>query len=166
MSCTSSSSPSASSSSATGARRRSARFFSALRTGWHTMRNLRPTTGSTSMTSGRKARRAALLTMLYLTPAISFAVLDTGSLLQRLARPAPATTPFVEVRFSKLLDQPLVVKGQLEYHEDGALVRAVDMPFRERTEIRGETVTVERVGRSTRRFSLKRAPELRSMLGG
>ena len=104
--------------------------------------------------------------MLCLTPAISFAVLDTASLLKRIARPAPATTPFVEVRFSKLLDQPLVVKGQLEYHEDGALVRAVDMPFRERTEIRGETVTVERVGRSTRRFSLKRAPELRSMLGG
>src|SRR5262245_558521 len=107
------------------------RFFSALRTGWHTMRNLRPTTGSTSMTSGRKALRAALITMLCLTPPISFAVLETGSLLKRLARPAPATTPFVEVRFSKLLDQPLVVKGQLEYHEDGALVRAVNLPFQE-----------------------------------
>jgi hypothetical protein len=106
------------------------------------------------------------LVTLSLAPAISFAALDTGSLLQRLARPAPATTPFVEVRFSKLLDQPLVVKGQLEYHEDGALVRAVDVPFKERTEIRGEAVTVERVGRSPRRFSLKRAPELRSMLGG
>ena len=87
-------------------------------------------------------------------------------LLTKLAHPAPATTPFVEVRFSKLLDQPIVVKGQLEYHEDGALVRAVNVPFRERTEIRGETVSVERVGRSPRRFSLKRAPELRSMLGG
>jgi Outer membrane lipoprotein carrier protein LolA-like len=104
--------------------------------------------------------------MLCLAPAICFAALDTQGLLKRLARPAPATTPFVEVRFSKLLDQPIVVKGQLEYHEDGALVRAVSVPFRERTEIRGETVTVERVGRSQRRFSLKRAPELRSMLGG
>ena len=101
-----------------------------------------------------------------MVPAICFAALDTDSLLKRLARPAPATTPFVEVRFSKLLDQPLVVKGQLEYHEDGSLVRAVNVPFRERTEIRGEAVTVERVGKSTRRFSLKRAPELRSMLGG
>jgi Outer membrane lipoprotein carrier protein LolA-like len=104
--------------------------------------------------------------MLCLAPAICFAALDTEGLLRRLARPAPATTPFVEVRFSKLLDQPIVVKGQLEYHEDGTLVRAVSVPFRERTEIRGETVTVERVGRSQRRFSLKRAPELRSMLGG
>jgi hypothetical protein len=123
------------------------------------------------MTSGTTLRRAPLLTLLSLAalslaPAISFAVLDTGSLLKRLARPAPATTPFVEVRFSKLLDQPLIVKGQLEYHEDGALVRAVNEPFKERTEIRGEAVTVERVGKSPRRFSLKRAPQLRSLLGG
>ncbi len=87
-------------------------------------------------------------------------------MLAKLARPAPATTPFVEVRYSKLLDQPIVVKGQLEYHEDGTLVRAVNEPFRERTEIRGETVTIERVGKSPRRFSLKRAPELKSMLAG
>ena len=58
------------------------------------------------------------------------------------------------------------MKGQLEYHENGALVRAVNDPFRERTEIRGETVTIERVGKSPRRFALKRAPELRSMLAG
>ena len=88
------------------------------------------------------------------------------TLLKSLAHPAPATTPFVEVRYSKLLDQPLVVKGQLEYHEDGTLVRAVSAPFRERTEIQGETVNVQREGKSPRRFSLKRAPELRSMLGG
>ncbi len=104
--------------------------------------------------------------MLSLIPAICCAALDVDSLLAKLARPAPATTPFVEVRYSKLLDQPIVVKGQLEYHEDGALVRAVQAPFKERTEIRGETVTVERVGNSPRRFSLKRAPELRSMLSG
>jgi hypothetical protein len=103
---------------------------------------------------------------LALTPAICSAALDVDELLAKLARPAPATTPFVEVRYSKLLDQPLVVKGQLEFHEDGALVRAVNEPFRERTEIRGETVSVERVGKAPRRFSLKRAPELRSMLAG
>jgi hypothetical protein len=42
----------------------------------------------------------------------------------------------------------------------------VNAPFKERTEIRGETVSVERDGKKPRRFSLKRAPELRSMLGG
>lgn len=87
-------------------------------------------------------------------------------LLAKLARPAPATTSFVEARFSKLLDQPLVAKGQLEYLEDGTLVRIVDTPFRERSEIRADTVSVQREGKPPRRFSLKRAPELRSMLGG
>ena len=104
--------------------------------------------------------------MLTLAPAISFAALDADTLLKSLARPAPAVTPFVEVRYSKLLEQPLVVKGQLEYHEDGTLVRAVKDPFQERTEIKGETVSISRVGKSPRKFSLKRAPELRSMLGG
>jgi hypothetical protein len=118
------------------------------------------------MTSGITKRRALTLATLWLAPAICFAALEVDGLLAKLARPAPATTPFVEVRYSKLLDQPIVVKGQLEYHEDGALVRAVNEPFRERTEIKGETVTIERVGRSPRRFSLKRAPELRSMLAG
>jgi hypothetical protein len=103
---------------------------------------------------------------LLLAPAICFAAPDLDALLKSLARPAPAVTPFVEVRYSKLLDEPLVVKGQLEYLEDGALVRAVNEPFRERTEIRGETVSLQREGKSPRRFSLKRAPELRSMLGG
>ena len=107
-----------------------------------------------------------MLVTLWMAPAISFAAPDVDALLAKLARPAPATTPFVEVRYSKLLDQPLVVKGQLEYHEDGALVRAVKEPFIERTAIQGETVSIERVGRSPRKFSLKRAPELRSMLAG
>jgi hypothetical protein len=101
-----------------------------------------------------------------LVPAISYAALDADALLKSLARPAPAVTPFVEVRYSKLLEQPIVVKGQLEYHEDGTLVRAVKDPFQERTEIKGETVTIARVGKAKRTFSLKRAPELRSMLGG
>jgi hypothetical protein len=120
----------------------------------------------TSGTTCRIRRRCASLAALLLAPAISCAALDADALLKSLARPAPAVTPFVEVRYSKLLDQPIVVKGQLEYHEDGTLVRAVKDPFQERTEIKGESVTIARVGKSTRKFSLKRAPELRSMLGG
>ncbi|HVY80725.1 MAG TPA: LolA-related protein [Steroidobacteraceae bacterium] len=118
------------------------------------------------MTSGIRKRRALTLATLSLAPAICFGALDVAQLLAKLARPAPATTSFVEARFSKLLVEPLVVKGQLEYHEDGALVRAVSEPFRERTEIKGDTVTIERVGKSPRRFALSRAPELRSMLAG
>jgi hypothetical protein len=118
------------------------------------------------MTSGITKQRILQLATLWLAPAICFGALDVDGLLAKLAHPAPATTPFVEVRYSKLLDQPIVVKGQLEYHEDGTLVRAVNEPFRERTEIHGETVSIERVGKSARRFSLRRAPELKSMLAG
>jgi hypothetical protein len=114
----------------------------------------------------RTPLRTFLLAALTLAPAISRAALDADALLKSLAHPAPAVTPFVEVRYSKLLDQPIVVKGQLEYHEDGTLVRAVTDPFKERTEIKAETVSILRAGKSPRTFSLKRAPELRSMLGG
>jgi Outer membrane lipoprotein carrier protein LolA-like len=88
---------------------------------------------------------------------------DLDALLSRLARPAPATTPFVEARFSKLLAKPLVVSGELEYLGPDSLARTVKEPFQERTEIKGTTVTVQR-GERTRRFSLNRAPELRTLL--
>jgi Outer membrane lipoprotein carrier protein LolA-like len=117
------------------------------------------------MTSGMKARRCALLALLALIPAISCAALELDGLLARLARPAPATTAFVEARFSRLLDEPIVVKGELQYEAGGVLARTVSSPFHERTEIRDETVRVEREGKPPRQFSLKRSPELRSMLG-
>jgi hypothetical protein len=89
---------------------------------------------------------------------------DVDTLLARLARPAPDSTSFVEVRYSSLLDRPVVVSGQLEHREDGSLVRRVDSPYQEVTELQGENVSVERAGSKPRRFSLDRAPELRGML--
>lgn len=58
----------------------------------------------------------------------------------------------------------MVVAGQLEHRADGTLVRRVESPFHETTELRGENVVVEREGNRPRRFSLDRAPELRGML--
>lgn len=92
------------------------------------------------------------------------AELDADALLASLVRPAPDTTVFVEVRHSALLTAPMVVAGQLEHRADGALVRRVETPYRETTELHGENVTVERAGSKPRRFSLDRAPELRGML--
>ena len=92
------------------------------------------------------------------------AELDTRELLASLARPAPDSTNFVEVHYSRLLSEPIVVAGRLEYRADGALVRRVESPYRETTELRGENVLVEREGSKPRRFSLERAPELRGML--
>lgn len=89
---------------------------------------------------------------------------DADALLARLARPAPDSTSFVEVRYSSLLDKPIVVAGQLEHRKDGSLVRSVAWPYREVTELHGENVSVARAGSRPRRFTLDRAPELRGML--
>ena len=89
---------------------------------------------------------------------------DVDALIARLARPAPDSTSFVEVRYSSLLKAPIVVSGRLEHREDGTLVRRVETPYAEVTELRGENVVVEREGSKPRRFALDRAPELRGML--
>jgi hypothetical protein len=115
------------------------------------------------MISGIRPRFAAVLLTLATTVA-SAADPGTDALLERLARPAPETTTFAEIRYSALLTEPLVVTGELEHRDDGALVRRVQEPFRETTTLLGENVTVERDGSRPRRFSLDRAPELRGML--
>jgi len=89
---------------------------------------------------------------------------DADALLARLARPAPDSTSFVEVRYSSLLDEPILVAGHLEHRKDGSLVRSVEWPYQEVTELQGENVSVARAGSKPRRFSLGRAPELRGML--
>jgi len=98
------------------------------------------------------------------TPPTNATEVDAAELLPRLARPAPSTTTFIEVRYSALLSEPLVVSGTLEHRQDGALVRRVTDPYRETTILAGENVLVEREGSKPRRFSLDRAPELRGML--
>jgi hypothetical protein len=115
------------------------------------------------MTSGKSLRLATALATLTAVAAHA-ADLDTDALLARLARPAPDTTTFVEVRYSALLSEPLVASGSLEHREDGALVRRVTDPYLETTTLYGENVLVEREGSKPRRFSLDRAPELRGML--
>lgn len=92
------------------------------------------------------------------------AEIDSRELLAKLARPAPDATTFVELRFSRLLAEPLVVSGRLERRADGALVREVLDPYRETTTLSGENVLVTREGSRPRSFSLDRAPELRGML--
>lgn len=89
---------------------------------------------------------------------------EVDRLLAELARPAPDSTSFVEVRYSSLLQTPIVVSGRLEHRLDGSLVRRVEWPYVEVTELQGENVSVERAGGRPRRFSLDRAPELRGML--
>lgn len=89
---------------------------------------------------------------------------DVDALLHRLARSAPASTPFVEVHFSPLLSRPLIVSGELEYDGPDALARTVDKPYSEHTEIHGDEVSVTRGSGKPRKFSLQHAPELKTLL--
>jgi hypothetical protein len=91
------------------------------------------------------------------------------ALLAKLARPTPAQTPFVELRGSALLKQPQRLQGRLQQPDADTLVREVMTPFHERTTIRAENVLIERYDNGsnkprTRKFSLRRAPELEGLL--
>lgn len=70
------------------------------------------------------------------------------------------------MRFSPLVNEPLVVAGELGYDGPTSLDRRVTEPYRETVAIRGESVRVEREGEPVRSFGLNRAPELRGLLGG
>jgi Outer membrane lipoprotein carrier protein LolA-like len=101
-----------------------------------------------------------------LTSAVSGATPDADALIVALARPAPSTVAFTEVRFSPLLRNALIVSGELGYSGPANLDRRIRQPYREDTSIRGEAVRVEREGAPPRSFALRRAPELRGLLDG
>jgi len=86
------------------------------------------------------------------------------ALVASLGRPAPASTPFAEARFMKMLERPLVVSGQLAWLGGDKLERTVERPTREVSTIADGEVTQQREGRSSRSFSLKRAPQLQLLL--
>jgi len=118
------------------------------------------------MTSGRPERRILVTATLALALASAgrAGADDIDALLGTLARPAPDEVAFVEVRFSPLLEEPVVASGKLEYLAPGRLARHVVDPYREDTLIDGEQVVLDREGEKERRFSLRRAPELRGLL--
>lgn len=81
-------------------------------------------------------------------------------ILSRLARPAPMSTGFVELRESSLLKSPMRIAGEYRRPDNATLVREVRAPYAEVTTIRGGQVSIARGERPARRFSLARAPEL------
>lgn len=81
-------------------------------------------------------------------------------ILSKLARPAPSHTPFVELRDSRLLKAPLRISGAYRRPDAATLVREVRAPYAETTTIRAGEAVIERAGKSPRRFSLSRVPEL------
>jgi hypothetical protein len=88
------------------------------------------------------------------------------ALVAGLARTAPVRTPFSEVRFSGLLDRPLILHGELEYDGPGKLARTVDTPYQERMTIDNGAASVQRGDRPVHAFALNQAPELEGFLRG
>ncbi|WP_235499595.1 LolA-related protein [Frateuria sp. Soil773] len=89
---------------------------------------------------------------------------DGAALVRALARPAPARTAFAEARFMAVLEQPLVVSGEMAWLGGDKLERRVDKPRRETATIADGEVTQQRDGKKPRSFSLKRAPQLQVLV--
>ncbi len=98
--------------------------------------------------------------------AASVAGIDATALVTRLKRAVPARTAYTEVRFSGLLDRPLILRGELEYLGPGQLGKRVDTPYREQTTVANGEASVRRGDRAPRTFSLNQAPELEGFLRG
>lgn len=88
---------------------------------------------------------------------------EPAQLLAALRQPPPSRSVYFEQRESPLLSEALGFEGELERPAPGVLVKRVDTPYRETARIEGENVVVEREGKSARKFSLRRAPELRAL---
>jgi hypothetical protein len=100
------------------------------------------------------------------TAADADAAVDADWILRRLHRPPPASTPFVELRGSAMLKQPLSLSGEYRRPDAATLVREVRAPYAETTTIRNGEASIAREGRAPRRFSLARVPELAALQGG
>lgn len=85
---------------------------------------------------------------------------DADWILQKLARPVPTRTAFVELRGSPLLKAPLRVEGEYRRPDADSLVREVRKPYAETTTLRAGKATIARAGKAPRSFDLARAPEL------
>lgn len=112
-----------------------------------------------------RAIRTALLSVALATvaaPALAQTA-DADWVLKALARPAPMRTDFVEVRVSPLLKDPLRLVGEYRRPVADTLVREVRSPYAETTTLRAGEATIARAGKTPRKFSLSRAPELASL---
>ena len=112
-----------------------------------------------------RAIRTALMTAALATvaaPALAQTA-DADWILKALARPAPMRTDFVEVRVSPLLKDPLRLVGEYRRPVADTLVREVRSPYAETTTLRAGEATIARAGKTPRKFSLSRAPELASL---
>ncbi|WHZ19353.1 MAG: hypothetical protein OJF55_001502 [Rhodanobacteraceae bacterium] len=88
------------------------------------------------------------------------------SLLAKMAKTPPASTPFVQVSYRGVLDRPLIVSGTLRWLGGDRMERDIDKPFKETARIGDGEVSVQRGSGEVRRMPLSRAPQAGAMLAG
>ncbi len=91
---------------------------------------------------------------------------DAGWILHALAQPVPARTAFVELRGSPLLKAPLRIEGEYRRPDNDSLVREVRSPYAETTTLRNGEAIIARAGKTPKKFSLARVPELAGLQAG
>jgi len=118
-------------------------------------------------------RNVALALLILLTNVAVGQDWDISTLMESLSVVTAPTTSFVEKRYSSLLEQPLIITGELEYHAPDTLVRRMLTPKLETFIIAGKHVTIQRPRQKDRYLPLSAAPALdglaqalRSVLAG
>lgn len=113
-------------------------------------------------------RRSALALALALLAGTGSAMTPNlaESLLAKLAKTPPASTPFVQVSYRGVLDRPLIVSGTLKWLGGDRMLRDIDKPFKETAQIGDGELSVQRGSGDVHRMPLARAPQAGAMLAG
>lgn len=78
-----------------------------------------------------------------------------------------STVRFSETKKMAALSEPLVLSGRLSYVRGGRIEKDVEAPYRERTTIDGDTMTVESPARGeSRSYALRGNPAARAFVEG
>lgn len=88
------------------------------------------------------------------------------SLLAKLAKTPPVSTPFVQVSYRGVLDRPLVVSGTMKWLGADRMERDIEKPFTAVAKIGDGEVSVQRGQGEVHRMPIARAPQAGAMLAG
>lgn len=88
------------------------------------------------------------------------------SLLARLAKTPPVSTPFIQVAYRGVLSRPLVVSGTLKWLGGDQMERDIAKPFQETAKIGNGEISVQRGHGEVHRMPMARAPQTGAMLSG
>lgn len=106
---------------------------------------------------------ATALSALAPLPAQATAAWDLGQLMQALAGNGGGRVRFTETRHLALLDAPLVATGELVYVAPARLERHTETPVRETMVLDGDTLSLDREGRS-HTLKLRDYPEAAALI--